>query len=193
MTRNLSFAAAFAALTLSAAAVFPTAAAASAQDAQLPAAAAPARSAMPATMGGLIAFSGALAAPEAVRAESDLEGTYVASGVRPDGGRYKIFVQITTYGESFLVMTMVADTSEAGLQPMLASIGIGVLNGGVLAVCDYSPDAARVVAYRIEDGGRRLVARWTFIDGDGTVSEETLTKVSRKLQPSVDFSSIRRR
>ena len=193
MTRNLSFAAAFAALTLSGVAVCPTAAAASAQDAQPMAAAAPARSAMPATTGGLIAFIGALAAPKPVTAESDLEGTYVASGVRPDGGRYRLVVQITTYGDSFLVMTMVAEKSEEGLQLVLASIGIGVLNGGVLAVCDYSPDTARVVAYRIEEGGRRLVARWTFIDGDGTVSEETLTKLPRKHEPSEAFSSIRRR
>src|SRR5215510_646369 len=179
MTRNLSFAAAFAAFTLSGVSVFPTAAAASAQDAQPQAAAPPARSAMSAKMSGLITLIGVLAPPDPVRAESDLEGTYVASGVRPDRSRYRTVVQIATYGESFLVMTMVADTSEEGLQPMLASIGIGVLNGGVLAVCDYSPDTARVVAYRIEEGGRRLVARWTFVDGDGTVSEETLTKLPR--------------
>ncbi|HKE86684.1 MAG TPA: hypothetical protein VKB50_23170 [Vicinamibacterales bacterium] len=193
MTRNLWFAAAFAALTLSGVAVCPTAAAASAQDAQPPAAATPARLAMAAKMGGLTAFIRALAVPEPVRTQSDLEGTYVASDVRPDGSRYRTFVQITTYGDSFLVVTMVADTSGEERQPMLASIGIGVLNGGVLAVCDYSPDTARVVAYRIEEGGRRLVARWTFIDGDGTVSEETLTKLPRKLDPSKELSSIRRR
>jgi hypothetical protein len=51
----------------------------------------------------------------------------------------------------------------------------------VLSVGDYSPDAARVMSYRIEDGGRRLAGRWTYIDGDGTVYEETLTKLTRTL------------
>src|SRR5262245_42775817 len=124
MTRNLSFAAAFAAFTLSGVSVFPTAAAASAQDAQPQAAAAPARSAMSAKMSGLITLIGVLAPPDPVRAESDLEGTYVASGVKPDRSRYRTVVQIAT---------------------------------------------------------------------DGTVSEETLTKLPRKLEPSKEFSSIRRR
>ena len=138
----------------------------------------------------LIVFVGALATPAPVSAQPDLEGTYVASGARPDGSSYRTVVQVAQYGDSFLLVTIVADTSGEGLQPKLASIGIGVLNGDVLAVCDYSPDTARVVAYRIEDNGRRLVARWTFVDGDGAVSEETLTKLARKLESLEEFSSV---
>jgi len=119
-------------------------------------------------------------------AQAELEGTYLAVGANADGSRYEAVVQIAKRGQSFVVMTMVPDTSgeEDGLPPRLASIGIGILNGDVLAVSEYSRDKARVVSYRIEDGGRRLAGRWTALDGDGTVREETLTKLPSIREPS---------
>ena len=123
-------------------------------------------------------------------AQPQLEGTYLAVGANSDGSRYEAVVQIAKHGQSFVVVTIVPDLSgeEEGVPPRLASIGIGILNGDVLAVSDYGPDKARVVSYRIEDGGRRLAGRWTALDGDGTVHEETLTKLSRTLESSRDYA-----
>ena len=119
-------------------------------------------------------------------AQPELEGTYLAVGANSDGSRYEAIVQIAKHAQSFVIVTMVPDMSgeEEGVPPRLASIGIGILNGDVLAVSDYSRDRARVVSYRIEDGGRRLVGSWTALDGDGTVHEETLTKVPRPVESS---------
>ena len=118
-------------------------------------------------------------------AQPELEGTYLAIGANSDGSRYEVLVHIAKHGQSFVVVTMVPDTTGEGEggPPRLASIGIGILNGDVLAVSDYSQDKARVVSYRMEDGGRRLAGRWTAVDGDGTVHEETLTKLSRTSNP----------
>jgi hypothetical protein len=129
----------------------------------------------------MMALVGVFAAPSPALAEPELEGTYLARGVNPDGSAYRLVVQIAKLGESFLVTTMIPDAPGEMLQMKLVAIGIGILNGEVLSVGDYSPDAARVMSYRIEDGGRRLAGRWTYIDGDGTVYEETLTKLTRTL------------
>ncbi|HEY1304263.1 MAG TPA: hypothetical protein VGF24_11970 [Vicinamibacterales bacterium] len=120
----------------------------------------------------------------AVAGEPELEGTYLARGVNADGSGYDALVEIVRYGDSFIVATMIPDTSGDEMQVTLASIGIGILNGGVLAVSDYGPDGARVASYRIEDRGRRLAGRWTWVDGDGKVYEETLTKLPDAPEPS---------
>jgi len=117
--------------------------------------------------------------PSPAIAEPEWEGMYLARGVNPNGSHYELVVEIAKFREIFIVMTTVPDGSEEG--PKLSAIGIGILNGDVLSVGDYSPDAARVMSYRIEDGGRRLAGRWVSVDGDGTVHEETLTKLTRTL------------
>jgi hypothetical protein len=124
----------------------------------------------------VIVLATSITAPVFAAADTGLEGTYVARGLHGDGSKASVLIQITAYGDCFLVVTMAGDPSREEL-PAIASIGIGIFHGGVLAVSDYGPDMARVVAYRVEDGGRRLVARWTFVDGDGTAYEQTLTKV----------------
>jgi len=118
-------------------------------------------------------------------ADTALEGTYVISGLHANG--HNVLVRIAAYGDCFLVVTMAGDPAGEW-PPAIASIGIGILQAGVLAVSDYGPDMARVVAYRIEDSGRRLVARWTFVDGDGTVNVQTLTKVPDNVDIPTDVS-----
>jgi hypothetical protein len=129
----------------------------------------------------MIALAGVLVMPLPAFAEPELEGMYLARGVNADGSQYQFVVEIAKFREVFIVMTTIADASEEGVRPTLAAIGIGIRNGDVLSVGDYTPDSARVVSYRIEDGGRRLAGRWTYVDGDGTVHEETLTKLERTL------------
>lgn len=120
----------------------------------------------------------------AVAGEPEIEGTYLARGVDADGSPYDALVEIVAYGDSFIVATMIPDVSGDAMQVTLASIGIGILNGGVLAVSDYGPDGARIASYQVEDGGRRLAGRWTWVDGDGTAYKETLTKLPDAPEPS---------
>jgi hypothetical protein len=120
----------------------------------------------------------------AVAGEPELEGTYLARGVNADGSPYDALVEIVPYGDSFIVATMIPDRSGDEMQVMLTSIGIGILNGGVLAISDYGPDGGRIVSYRVEEGGRRLVGRWASVEGDGTVYEETLTRLPDAPKPS---------
>jgi hypothetical protein len=127
----------------------------------------------------MMALVGILVMPSPAVAEPGFEGLYLARGVNSDGSQYQLVVEIAKFREIFIVMTTIPDASEEGLRPLLSAIGIGVLNGDVLSVGDYTPDSARVVSYRIEDGGRRLAGRWTYVDGDGTVHEETLTRLAR--------------
>ena len=124
-----------------------------------------------------------LSAPAAA-AEPELDGTYLARGVYPDGSHYQTVMHIAKFRDVFLLMTTIPDASDEEQRPALVAIGVGILNGDVLSVGDYGPATARVVSYRIEDGGRRLIGHWTDVDGDGTVHEETLTKTTRTLDTS---------
>jgi hypothetical protein len=132
----------------------------------------------------MMVLAGTVLTSPAVAAEPELEGTYLAEGVNPDGSKYDGLVEIVRHGDVFILMTMIPDRSGDEMGVKLASIGIGIVNGGVLAVSDYSPETARIVSYRIEDDGRRLAGRWTSVDGDGTVSEETLTRLRDAPKPS---------
>jgi len=129
----------------------------------------------------VMVLAGVFVMPATAAAEPELDGTYLARGVYLDGSHYQAFVHIARFRDVFLLMTTIPDASDEEQRPALVAIGIGILNGDVLSVGDYGPATARVVSYRIEDGGRRLVGRWTDVDGNGTVHEETLTKLTRTL------------
>ena len=116
------------------------------------------------------------APPAAHGAEPTLEGLYDAEGVNPDGSAYRGVVKILRRGESFLVAWMFPrdDGDEIRLVPQ--SAGVGVMNGGMLAVSYYGQDLTGVALYQIENGGQRLSGRWVPANGDGAVRSETLTR-----------------
>jgi len=112
--------------------------------------------------------------------EPELVGMYSASGVNPDGGEYRGIVHIETHGKSFVVTWMFpegpGDTpSEILLRPN--AVGIGIVNGDVLAVIYFGTRMSGIVLYRIEEEGHRLAGKWTLAGGDGTLHTETLTKL----------------
>jgi len=133
----------------------------------------------------------AAAAPFARAAgEPELEGMYAASGVNPDGNEYRGVVQIARHGDSLVLTWMFRDaapdtTAEVLLVPN--AVGIGIANGGMLAVSYYGPRVAGIVLYRIEEDGHRLAGQWTVAGDDGALHSETLTKLPPEaVQPLED-------
>jgi hypothetical protein len=130
----------------------------------------------------LLATAGAAATP--APGESGLEGMYAAAGVNPDGSEYRAFVHIVRHGESFIVRWMFPQLSGEVVVLQPASVGIGIVNGGVLAVSYYTARSSGVVIYRIQDDGERLDGQWTVVGDSGAVHVETLTRLPRgALQP----------
>ena len=128
-----------------------------------------------------IAIAG-MAAVSSAAGEPELVGIYAADGVNPDGTQYHAIVQISRRGESFLVSWMFpTDAEPIRLEP--SSVGVGVASGGMLAVSYYTPQTSGVVVYRIEDEGKRLTGRWALVGDDGTVHDETLTRLPEVSTP----------
>lgn len=123
----------------------------------------------------LVATAGVAATP--APGDVDLEGMYDAAGVNPDGSEYRAFVRIVRHGESFIVSWMFPQRSGEGVVLEAASVGIGLVNSGTLAVSYYTTRVSGVVIYRIEDNGKRLDGKWTLVGNGGAVHTETLTRL----------------
>jgi hypothetical protein len=113
----------------------------------------------------------------AAGAEPALDGMYVAQGSNPDGSEYRGVVKIARRGEGFMVAWLFPHLVGEEMLLVLKSAGIGLMSGGTLAVSYYGQDATGIVLYQIENGGQRLVGRWTSATGEGAVQSETLTKL----------------
>jgi hypothetical protein len=125
----------------------------------------------------LMALLLAVPAVPARAAEPNLDGTYLSKGLNPDGSEYHGVVRITRKGDSFVVSWMSPYASDQATVLVPTSVGVGVLNGGMLAVSYYSRQTAGVVLYRVEDDGQRLAGSWAVAGDDGAVYAETLTRV----------------
>ena len=123
----------------------------------------------------LAATAGVAATP--VSGDVELEGMYAAAGVNPDGSEYRAFVHIVRHGESFIVSWMFPQRSGESVVLEPASVGIGIVSGGALAVSYYTTRMSGVVIYRIEDEGKRLDGKWTLVGDGGAVHTETLTRL----------------
>ena len=102
---------------------------------------------------------------------NDLNGTYLCEGVRPDGAPYLGTVRIVRHESAYHLLWTVGSEEQY--------LGIGILNGEVLAV-SYFTGAPGVVAYQIERsaGRARLVGQWTVANAEGRVFSETLTRLT---------------
>jgi hypothetical protein len=120
----------------------------------------------------------AVAAPASRAAgEPELDGVYMSEGLNPDGREYRGLVHIARHGESFVVSWMSARIGDDALLFVPTSIGVGIVNGGMLAVSYYSEEMAGIVLYRIEEDGHRLAGIWAVVGDDGGVYSETLTRL----------------
>lgn len=117
------------------------------------------------------------APPTVDGAEPDLAGMYAAAGQNPDGTEYRAVVKIVPRDESFQVMWLFPKVDGEVITLVLKSAGVGVANGGMLAVSYYGQDLTGVILYQIENGGERLSGRRVVAGGDGRVHSETLTKL----------------
>jgi hypothetical protein len=111
-------------------------------------------------------------------ADSSLEGLYTAEGQNPDGTPYRELVKIVRHGDSFLVAWLVVRMEDEEMVVVPRAAGVGVVNGGMLAVSYYGQDdLTGVVLYQIENGGQRLAGHWVVANGDGAIHTETLTRL----------------
>jgi hypothetical protein len=115
-----------------------------------------------------IALLSAASSP-AAQPQPDLGGKYQCTGSNPDGTRYSGMVTITPMGGAWRIDWTVAGSSHGG---------VGLVEGNVFSAC-WNIRGTRdggVTVYRIEGG--RLVGQWSSTKGNGSVGDETLTRVN---------------
>lgn len=137
----------------------------------------------------LLVLVGATVAPVVAAAQTEPLGMYLAKGVDAQGSEYRGLVHIRRHGESFVVSWTSLEMSGNIVVLKSVWVGLGILSEGMLAVSYYGARATGVVVYRIEENGRRLAARWTTLDEDGTVHAETLMKLPDPAGPDADGPS----
>ena len=108
----------------------------------------------------------ACAAPAVAGTEADLDGVYICNGINPDGSPYQGIVQIAKHENTFYVRWVFG--------AKVVAVGVGIRNGDVLAVANYS-GMPGVVVYKI-GGDAGLSGEWTVAGADGAVFAETLTR-----------------
>lgn len=108
-----------------------------------------------------------LAAPCAAADVPDITGRYKCEGASPGGQAYRGTVEISKKGDTYAL--------KWAFGPGETYQGVGILEGNVLAVSYSGTGFTGVVVYKVEKGPK-LVGRWAFAGGKGTVQTETLTK-----------------
>ena len=125
----------------------------------------------------LLVFTTIVGVVPAGGSEPALQGVYISRGGGPEGVEHHGVVSIEPHGDGFLVLWMAAGAEGETVVLVPAATGIGLADGGVLAVSYFTPNGSGVVLYRIEDEGRRLAGRWIVAGGNGTAYPEILTKI----------------
>ena len=121
---------------------------------------------------------GLVAAPASVAAQAKIDGMYRSHGTNPDGSEYRGFVEVVRNGDSFVVSWLSPErASNQSVRITRTSVGVGIMQGDVLAVSYTASRVPAIATYRIEAGGERLVGRWTVLNGLGSVFIETLEKL----------------
>ena len=117
-----------------------------------------------------------LAAPSTA-AEIDIAGLYNCEGTNPNGTTYRSVVEIIKNDQTYRVTWTMGERN--------ASIGIGIVRDGLLAVSYYANGNLGVIVYRIKKGPQ-LAGEWTVLGADDELFPETLTKrgVSVSLDPA---------
>jgi len=105
-------------------------------------------------------------APESAP-ETNLVGVYQCEGTNPDGATYSGVVEIVKHKDTYLVRWTMPNDSQV--------VGVGIMNGKMLAVSYYGGTPALVV-YSVVDNGR-LEGKWTAGGAEGAVFKETLTRM----------------
>lgn len=123
-------------------------------------------------------LAGLLAVPVSVTAQTKIDGIYRSHGSNPDGSEYHGFVEVVRNGDSFVVSWLSPERSNEVVRITRVSVGVGIVEGDMLAVSYTAARVPAIAMYRIEKGGERLVGQWTVLNGQGSVYVETLEKLS---------------
>ncbi len=112
----------------------------------------------PLLLAALVLF-GSLLAPDRAAAQIR-EGLYEVDGLNPDGSRYEgVFALENAPGASWYVTWQVGD---------VRLVGLGLIQGGVLAVSFVVEGRPGIATYEVESDGR-LRGNWSTGGGLGTV------------------------
>jgi hypothetical protein len=123
-------------------------------------------------------LAGLVAAPASVAAQgAKIDGMYRSHGKNPDGSEYRGFVEVVRNGDSFVVSWLSPERSNQAVRITRTSVGVGILQGDVLAVSYTASRVPAIATYRVEAGGERLIGQWTVLNGRGSVYIETLEKL----------------
>jgi hypothetical protein len=101
-----------------------------------------------------------------------ITGAYAAEGTNSDGSGYRALVIIREHEDAFRIDWIFPSRR--------AVVGLGILNGDVLAV-SYFGSSPGIVVYDIEDD--RLVGYWTVVGAGGQLSRETLRRIPHQSIP----------
>jgi hypothetical protein len=114
-----------------------------------------------------LALLGPVHAAQGQTPDNTLEGVYTCQGTNPDGSSYAGVVEIVKRKEAYLVRWTMPDESQV--------VGVGIFSGSQLAV-SYFGGTPAVVLYSIAENGT-LNGKWTAGGADGSVFQETLTRL----------------
>jgi len=103
----------------------------------------------------------------ALAQEVDLSGVYRCDGTSPSGRPYRATVAIAKDESTYRLRWTTGEGT---------SLGIGILNGDVLAVSYFTGTQVGVVLYKVQKGPK-LVGQWALLEADGQIYPETLTKM----------------
>ena len=109
--------------------------------------------------------------------EPHVTGMYLSNRLNADGSQYQGLVYVVQDHDTFVVSWMDLQSKNDQLVIVPAAAGVGLVEGRVFAVSQYSLQAIGLMLYRIEDDGRRLIGRWATAEGDGAAYSETLTRL----------------
>jgi hypothetical protein len=108
--------------------------------------------------------------------EPHVTGVYLSNRLNADGSQYQSVVNVVRDHDTFLVSWMDLRTNNGQVVIVPTAAGVGMVEGRVFAVSQYSQQAIGLMLYRIEDDGR-LIGRWATAEGDGAAYSETLTRL----------------
>jgi hypothetical protein len=114
----------------------------------------------------LLMLIGRLATGADPEKPQEIAGVYAGEGSNGDGTAYRAIVVIQKYRNAFRVQWIFPSRT--------ATVGLGILDGNMLAVSYYGPRPG-IVLYKID--GVRLVGQWTLLGAGGMLAPETLTRI----------------
>jgi hypothetical protein len=104
-------------------------------------------------------------------------GMYLSNRLNADGSQYHGLVSVVRDHERFVVNWIDLQENNGQVVVVPIATGVGMVEGGVFAVSQYSLQAVGLMVYRIEDEGQRLIGRQAMARGDGAAYSETLTRL----------------